>query len=121
MTHIIDVILKRFESADEVRPFPHGRLELVTIGSVTIGRATYEPGFKWSVDVGPSAGTSRCYLEHVGLVLQGRATVAFDDGRTWELSPGALFHIPAEPHDIFVAGNESYVSLHFIGDGYLSK
>jgi hypothetical protein len=71
------MILKRFESPDEVRPFPRGRLELVTIGGVTIGRTTYEPGFKWSVDVSPSAGTSRCYLQHVGLVLEGRATVAF--------------------------------------------
>ena len=120
-TLIIEVILKRFEAPDEVRRFPRGRLELVTIGGVTVSRATYEPGFKWSVDVGPSAGTSRCYLEHVGLVLQGRATVVFDGGRIWELNPGVLFHVPAEPHDLYVAGNEPYVSLHFVGDGYLSK
>ena len=118
---MLQVILKRFERPDEVHPFPGGRLELVTIGRVTVGRATYEPGFKWSTDVGPSVGTARCYLEHVGLVLQGRATVAFDDGRTWDLPPGMLFHIPAEAHDIWVVGKEPFVSLHFAGEGYLSK
>ena len=120
-TLIIEVILKHFEAPDEIRRFPRGRLELVTVGGAIIGRATYEPGFKWSVDVSPSAGTSRCYLEHFGLVLQGRATVAFDDGRRWELAPGTVFHIPAEPHDLWVTGNEPFVSLHFVGDGYLSK
>lgn len=115
------MILKRFEAPDEVRRFPRGRLELVTIGGVTIGRAIYEPGFKWSVDVSPSVGTSRCYLEHVGLVLHGHATVSFDDGRLWELAPGTLFHIPAAPHDIWVVGNEPFVSCHFAGEAYLSK
>jgi hypothetical protein len=51
----------------------------------------------------------------------GRATVAFDEGRVWELEPPTLFHIPAEPHDIWVVGNEPFVSLHFAGTGYLSK
>ena len=118
---MLDVILRHFEAPDEVRHFPRGRLDLVTVGGATIGRATYEPGFKWSVDVSPSVGTSRCYLAHVGLVLQGRATVAFDDGRVWELSAGTLFHIPAEPHDLWVSGNDPCVTLHFVGDGYLSK
>ena len=117
----VDVMLKRFDVPEEIRRFPRGRLELVSIGGVRIGRATYEPGFRWSEDEGPIAGTSRCYLEHVGLVLQGRATVAFDDGRLWELEPGTLFHIPAEPHDIWVVGDEAFVSLHFGGKGYFSR
>lgn len=112
---MLTVILKRFDSPDEVRHFPRGRFELVTIGGLTIGRATYEPGWKWSVDVGPSVGADRCRVEHVGLVLQGRATAAFDDGRVWELTPGTLFHIPPEPHDSWVVGGEPYVSLHFLG------
>jgi hypothetical protein len=116
-----DVILKRFETPDEVRRFSRGRFELVRIGGLTIGRATYEPGWKWSVDVSPSAGTSRCHVEHVGLVLQGRATAAFDDGRVWELTPGTLFHVPPEPHDSWVVGNEPYVSLHFVGAGHYAK
>lgn len=114
---MMDVILKRFEDPDEVRHFSRGRFELVRIGGLTLGRATYEPGWRWSVDIGPSVGAERCPLEHVGLVLQGRATAAFADGRIWELAPGQLFHIPAEPHDSWVVGDERYVSLHFLGAG----
>lgn len=116
-----NVTLKRFDVSDEVRRFPRGRFELVAVGNLLIGRATHEPGYRWSVDMAPSVGTSRCYLEHIGLVLQGRAKTAFDDGRTWELTPGTLFHIPPEPHDLWVVGDEPYVTLHFIGDGYYSK
>jgi len=118
---MIDVILKRFDAPDEVRTFPRGRFELVTIGGLTIGRATYEPGWKWSVDVGPGIGAKLCRVEHVGLVLQGRATVAFEDGRIWELGPGALFHVPPTPHDSWVLGQEPYVSLHFLGAGQYAR
>jgi quercetin dioxygenase-like cupin family protein len=112
---MIDVILKRFESPDEVRTMAKGRFELVTLGGMTIGRATYEPGWRWSKHVGPQVGSSRCHVEHVGLVLSGTATVAFDDGTVVELRPGALFWVPATPHDSWVVGDERYVSLHFMG------
>ena len=117
----VEVVLKRFEAPDEVREFTRGRFELVTIGGMTIGRATYEPGWKWSVDVGPAVGAKRCVVEHLGLVLRGRAVAAFDDGRVWELTPGLLFHIPAEPHDSWVLGEEPYVSLHFLGASHYAK
>jgi len=117
----VDVVLKRFEAPDEVRRFTRGRFELVTIRGMTIGRATYEPGWKWSVDVGPTVGATRCRVEHLGLVLQGRAVAAFDDGRIWELTAGSLFHIPAEPHDSWVIGDEPYVSLHFLGASHYAK
>ncbi len=110
-----DVILKRFEAPDEIREFEKGRFEVVRIGGLTIGRATYEPGWKWSAHVGPSFGSSRCSVEHVGMVLAGVATVAFDDGRIVELRAGNLFHIQATPHDSWVVGREPYVSLHFLG------
>jgi hypothetical protein len=115
---MLDVILKRFDAPDELRQFARGRFELVHLGGLTIGRATYDPGWKWSVDVGPTIGATRCRVEHVGLVLQGRATAAFDDGRVWELAPGTLFYIPPEPHDSWVLGDEAYVSLHFLGAGH---
>ena len=117
----VDVVLKRFDTPDEVRQFERGRFELVTIGGMTLGRATYEPGWKWSVDVGPTVGADRCRVEHLGLVLQGRAVVAFDDGRTWDLTPGALFYTPAEPHDSWVIGDEHYVSLHFLGASHYAR
>jgi len=100
---------------DETRVLAKWRFEIVTLGGVTIGRATYEPGWKWSVHVGPSVGATRCTVEHVGLVLAGTATAAFDDGRVIELKAGELFYIPPVPHDSWVVGEELYVSLHFLG------
>ena len=75
-----DVILKRFENPDEVRTFEKGKFELVQVGGMTIGRATYEPGWKWSEHVGKAAGAKSCMVEHVGMVVSGRATAAMDDG-----------------------------------------
>jgi hypothetical protein len=111
----IAVILKSFDVPDEVRVMEKGKFELINLGGMTIGRATYEPGWKWSKHVGPTVGATRCPVEHVGLVLSGTATVAFDDGRVIELKTGKLFYIPPVPHDSWVIGNQSYVSLHFLG------
>ncbi|HEY7895714.1 MAG TPA: cupin domain-containing protein [Gemmatimonadaceae bacterium] len=109
------MILKRFEQPDEVRELERGRFEIVRIGGMTIGRATYEPGWRWSVHVGPGIGQTRCSVEHVGLVVSGTATAAFADGRVIELRAGELFYIPPEPHDSWVVGDVPYVSLHFLG------
>jgi hypothetical protein len=79
---MLEAVLKRFEEPDEVRTFEKGKFELVRIGGMTIGRATYEPGWKWSLHVGPSVGSSRCNVEHVGLVLSGCATAAMEDPRS---------------------------------------
>jgi quercetin dioxygenase-like cupin family protein len=120
-TKEVDVILKRFESPDEVRVLQKGRFEIVHLGGMTIGRATYEPGWKWSEHVGPSVGATRCNVEHVGLVISGTATVALDDGRVIELRAGELFYIPPVPHDSWVIGDEPYVSLHFLGADRYAK
>ena len=109
------VILKRFEEPDEVRTFDKGRFEIVRIGGMSIGRATYEPGWKWSEHVGPAAGLTHCHVEHLGLVVSGHATAAMQNGIVYDLTAGTLFYIPAEPHDSWVVGDQPYVSLHFIG------
>jgi hypothetical protein len=70
-----DVILKRFEQPDEVREMKLGRFELVRIGNMTVGRATYQPGWRWSEHVGRALGEQRCRVEHVGLVLAGARLV----------------------------------------------
>jgi quercetin dioxygenase-like cupin family protein len=116
-----DVVLRRFETPDEVREMVKGRFEIVRLAGVTIGRATYQPGWRWSEHVGPTVGTTRCSVEHVGLVVSGIATAAFDDGRVIELRPGELFYIPPVPHDSWVVGNEPYVSLHFLGADKYAK
>ena len=111
----VDVVLKRFEKPDQIEYFEKGKFETVRLGDMTIGRATYEPGWKWSVDVGELLGEKYCHVEHVGMVVSGCATAAFSDGRITEMRAGDLFYVPSEPHDSWVVGDEPYVSLHFMG------
>lgn len=108
------VILKRFDAPDELRTFEKGAFALVHLGGMTIGQASYEPGWKWSTHVGPTAGTATCQVAHVGMVISGKAAVAMEDGTVYELTPGDVFAI-APGHDSWVIGDEPYVSLHFLG------
>jgi quercetin dioxygenase-like cupin family protein len=114
VTDQLDVILRRFEQPDEVRTFEKGRFELVRIHGMTIGRATYEPGWRWSEHVGAASGQKSCQVEHVGMVVSGHATAAMNDGRVFEMGPGDIFYV-APGHDSWVVGDEPYVSLHFLG------
>ena len=115
------VQIERFESPSEKREFEKGTFELVQIGGMTVGRASYEPGWKWSEHVGPSAGTDSCEVEHIGLVISGEAMVKMDDGTELVMKPGDLFHVPPG-HDSWVVGDEPYVSLHFMGaDEYAAE
>jgi quercetin dioxygenase-like cupin family protein len=110
----VGVSLKRFEQPDEVRVFEKGRFELVRFGNVVLGRATYEPGWKWSVHVGAQSGKTSCDVAHIGIVIAGRATAAMDGGAVVELTAGDIFRI-APGHDSWVVGDEPYVSLHILG------
>jgi quercetin dioxygenase-like cupin family protein len=118
---MLEIILKRFEQADETRLFEKGRVEIIRLGGLTIGWATYEPGWKWSQHVSPMAGAPLCEVEHVGMVISGRAMAAFSDGTEAELAPGSLFYIPPVPHDSWVVGDEPYVSLHFFGAEHYTR
>lgn len=106
--------LKRFDKPDELRLFEKGKFEIVKLGGMTIGRATYKPGWKWTEHVAPIAGTPTCQVEHIGLVVSGNAVAAMDDGAQVSLSPGTLFHV-GPGHDSWVVGDEPYVSIHFLG------
>jgi hypothetical protein len=121
MTTSLDIILKSFDRPGEVREFAKGRFEIVRLGGMTIGRATYQPGWKWSVDVGAALGSTHCSVEHVGLVVAGAATAAFQDGRVFEMHAGNLFYIPPVPHDSWVLGDQPYVSLHFLGAEHYTR
>jgi len=118
---MIEVILKRFENPDEVRVFEKGRFEIINIGGMTIGKATYEPGWKWSQHVSPTAGTAFCEVAHIGMVISGIATAAIKDGAVHVLEPGTVFYIPPVSHDSWVIGDEPYVSLHFLGAEQYTK
>jgi hypothetical protein len=111
---ILGITLKRFDTPDETRLFEKGRFDVVRVGGMTLGRATYEPGWKWSAHVGGPVGETSCRVEHVGMVISGRAAVSMDDGPIVEMSAGQLFHI-APGHDSWVIGDEPYVSLHLLG------
>ncbi len=116
-----EVILKRFENPDEVREFEKGRFEIIHIGGLTIGRATYQPGWKWSEHVGKGLRVEHCEVEHVGMVVSGCAVAAMKGGAIIELNEGCLFYIPPEPHDSWVVGEEPYVSLHFLGADHYTR
>ena len=92
-----------------------GRFELYQVGPTTLGRATYEPGWRWSTHVGPTAGTALCHVEHVGLVLSGQAMALMADGTEQLMTAGTFFYVPPG-HDSWVAGGEPYVSLYIIGE-----
>ena len=110
----MDLTLLNLSSPDEVREFDRGRFEVYRIGPMTVGRATYEPGWVWSADVGAASGESSCPVEHVGLVVSGAAAVRMDDGEERVMREGDLFYVPPG-HDSWVVGDQPYVSLHFLG------
>ena len=98
----------------ETREFVKGRFEVYRVGPMTLGRASYEPGWRWSEHVGPATGEAWCEVEHVGLVLSGRAIAAMRNGLERVMEPGQLFYVPPG-HDSWVVGDEPYVSLHIMG------
>lgn len=98
-----------FDSPDETRPFrAHGRADLVTLGDFSIGRGTFEPGWRWSDDVQPIAGTNSCEVGHTGVFVQGRMTVRADDGTEITYGPGDVF-VMAPGHDAWVEGDETCI------------
>ena len=118
---VSEVILKRFDSPDEVTVFEKGRFEIIRIGQMTIGKATYEPGWRWSKHVAPTVNKPLCDIEHIGLVISGTAAAAVEGREAIELRPGMVFYVPPVPHDSWVVGDEPYVSLHFLGAEQYAK
>ena len=110
----MDLALLNLDEPTETRTFEKGRFDVYRIGPATLGRATYEPGWRWSEHVGPATGGSSCQVEHVGLVLSGRAVAKMDDGSEKVMEPGDFFYVPPG-HDSWVVGDEPYVSLHIMG------
>jgi quercetin dioxygenase-like cupin family protein len=110
----MDLTLISFDAPTEVRTFDKGRFEVYEVGPMTLGRATYEPGWKWSEHVGAATGESMCEVEHVGLVLSGEAAVKMADGTEKVMREGEFFYVPPG-HDSWVVGDAPYVSLHIMG------
>jgi quercetin dioxygenase-like cupin family protein len=112
---------KSFDDADETRPFQDkGQVDLVNVGGGVIGRATFEPGWKWSDHVGPIAGTKSCQAPHVGYVVSGRQKVVMDNGTELEIGPGDVVSIPPG-HDGWTVGDEPCVVIDFAGMSNYAK
>jgi hypothetical protein len=106
--------VKSFNKPDEVRNFPKGKVELVKIGGAMIGRAVFEPGWKWSTSVQPLAKTKSCEAPHFQYQLSGTMKVAMDDGSQFECKAGDVSLFPTG-HDAWVVGNEPVVVVDFQG------
>ncbi len=106
--------LKSFVKPDEVREFPLGRLELVTIGGATVGRATLKPGWKWSNSVKPIAKTQSCEASHFQYHVSGTLRVKMDNGEEFDCGPGDVSLLPLG-HDAWVVGSEPVVIVDFQG------
>jgi quercetin dioxygenase-like cupin family protein len=113
--------VKSFDSPDETRPFEgKGQAEVLNIGGKVVGKATFEPGWRWSENVKPIAGTDSCQVSHLGYVISGRMKVYMDDGSEAEVGPGDVMAIPPG-HDAEVVGDEPCVSLDFGEFGEYAK
>jgi mannose-6-phosphate isomerase-like protein (cupin superfamily) len=111
----VQLIEKRSMSKpDEKRTFNKGKIDLVTIGDVTFGRATLEPGWKWSTCVKPIAKTASCEAPHLQYHVSGRIHVVMDDGTEQEFGPGDVSLIPPG-HDAWVVGDEPVVLIDITG------
>ena len=106
--------LKSFGKPDEVREFPNGRLELMKVGGVTIGRAIFEPGWRWSTSVQPLAKTKSCEAPHFQYHVSGVLKVVMDDGTEYECKPGDVSLLPSG-HDAWVVGKEPVVVVDWQG------
>lgn len=119
------VSVDRFESKshdepDERRTPPHARIEQVTVAGHTIGRFTFEPGWRWSTDIKPIMGTDRCELSHLGFCVSGHLKVELKDGSTKDISAGHSYSIPPG-HDAWVEGDKHFVGLELISSEQYAK
>lgn len=105
---------KSLDSPDETRSFDKGKIQVVTIGDVTLGKFVLEPGWKWSTSVKPVVKTESCQQHHTGYIISGKMKLRMNDGTEADLGPGDLAIVPPG-HDAWVVGNEPCVGVDFTG------
>lgn len=105
---------KSFDKPEEVREFPNGKLEIINIGGVTIGRATFLPGWRWTTSIQPLAKTKSCEAPHFQYHVAGVLKVQMDDGTEYECHPGDISLLQSG-HDAWVVGKEPVVLVDFQG------
>ena len=105
---------RSFAKPDDVRQFPRGRADILRVGGAEIGRMTFEPGWRWSNDVKPIAGTSSCQAPHFQYHVAGRLAIRMDDGTEFIAGPGDITSLP-QGHDAWVVGDEPAVVVDWFG------
>lgn len=111
---------KSLDVPDDKRSFEHGEMNVVTIEGVTVGRAVFRAGWRWSNDVKPIAGTESCQVAHTGYVIAGHMHVVMDDGTEADAGPGDAVVI-SPGHDAWVVGDEDCVMLDWSGSANYAK
>jgi hypothetical protein len=111
---------RSFEAADEVRAFPSGHADILNVGDAEIGRLVFEPGWRWSKDVKPIAGTDSCLAPHFQYHLAGTMGILMDDGTEIVAEPGDVTSLP-EGHDAWVIGDEPVVVVDWFGASNYAK
>ena len=110
-----ELVARNPDQPDETRPFvDKGRVEIVKLPGGTVGRGTFEPGWRWSEHVKPIAGTESCQATHMGYCVSGRMAVRMNDGTEKEIAAGDVMLIPPG-HDAWVVGDEPCVQIDFTG------
>lgn len=103
---------KGFTEPDQTRRFPNGRMDIVMLDEIAVGRFVFQPGWRWGKDVAPIMGTASCQLRHVGYTISGSLGIRMDDGTTMTIGPGEAYEIPPG-HDGWVVGDEPWDSVEF--------
>ena len=111
---------KRFDRPDEIRRVEKAHIELVELGELTIGRAIFEPGWRWSEHVKPIVGTESCQVHHLGYVVSGHLHIEMTDGASMDVMGGDAFEIPPG-HDAWVIGDEPWISVDWAGRRLFAK
>jgi class 3 adenylate cyclase len=111
---------KRFDRPDEIRRVEKAHIELVELGELTIGRAIFEPGWRWSEHVKPIVGTESCQVHHLGYVVSGQLHIEMTDGASMDVMGGDAFEIPPG-HDAWVIGDEPWISVDWAGRRLFAK
>ena len=103
---------RSLDAPDEHRDLPRAGMDIIRLGDLLAVRATFQPGWRWSTDMGPRMGTTSCPVTHRGILLSGRMRVQMDSGEVLDVEPGSIQVIPAG-HDAFVLGDEPAVMVDF--------
>jgi hypothetical protein len=109
-----------FQAPDETREFPHGRAEILKVGGGEVGRLVFQPGWRWSKDVKPIAGTASCEAPHFQYHVSGRLAIRMDDGTQFVAGPGDITALPSG-HDAWVVGEEPVVTVDWFGAGNYAR